>query len=57
MTKSWYESRTLWFALAQGVAGILLVVYSENPGVENIAWVAILKSLVDGYLRLTTKVQ
>ena len=57
MTKSWYESRTLWLAVAQGVAGVLVALFSVNPTLETIGWIAAVKSIVDGYLRITTKIQ
>lgn len=55
MNKNWWESRTLWLAIGQAVAGVLLVVFSENQGVVDIGWVSIVKSFLDGYLRVTTK--
>lgn len=57
MQKNWWKSRTLWLAVGQALIGLFLALYSANPGVQNIGWVAFIKSFVDGYLRLTSKVE
>jgi len=44
-------SRTLWLALAQGIAGVLAVAITDYP---EIGWLAIVKSGIDFWLRYTT---
>ena len=55
MQKSWYQSRTIWLAVGQAVAGILAAVFASNPALQDVGWVLVVKSLVDGYFRITTK--
>jgi len=52
-SKKWYESKMLWIAVFQGVAGVLAAL-SSSPDLQAVGWIAIVKSLVDGYLRITT---
>ena len=54
MSKKWFQSRTIWLAVAQGIAGILLVVYAENPAFGLTGIGAGIKSLLDIYLRYVT---
>jgi len=54
MEKKWYNSRTIWLAVAQGVAGVLLVVYAENPALGLTGIGAGIKSILDIYLRYVT---
>ena len=50
-TKPFWQSKTLWIALAQGVIGILVVVQTSNP---ELGWIVIVKSVLDMYIRTTT---
>ena len=50
-TKVWYQSKTLWIALAQGVIGVLVVVQTSNP---DLGWIVIVKSVLDIYIRSIT---
>lgn len=50
-TKKWYESKTIWLAVAQAIAGILTAVYAENPALGAAGIGASVKSLLDIYLR------
>ena len=54
MTKNILSSKVVWFAVIQAVAGILVAIYSADPSVATIGWVAILKSICDVALRLDT---
>lgn len=49
--KPWYYSRTLWLAIVQGIAGIVMVVATQYPTMGDIL---ILKSIVDMILRVLT---
>lgn len=53
-TKKWYQSKTIWIAVAQGVAGVLVAIYASNPSLETVGIGATVKSLLDLYLRYTT---
>lgn len=53
-TKKWYESRTVWIAVAQGVAGIVAAIFAADPAIKTTGAGLVLKSLYDIYLRLTT---
>jgi len=53
-TKKWYQSRTVGIAAAQAVAGVLAVIYSVDPTVATIGYVAIIKSVIDFFLRAAT---
>ena len=50
-TKTIWQSRTLWLAVIQGIAGVIVILETELPGV---GWVAIVKSVLDVLLRLAT---
>lgn len=50
-SKKWYESKTLWLAIAQGVAGVFVVLATQYPAV---GWIAIGKSVVDFFIRYNT---
>ena len=52
--KKIFESRTFWVAVAQAVASILLVIFTE---LDMVAAAMFLKSLVDILLRLDTKTE
>lgn len=53
-TKQWYQSKTIWLAVAQGVAGILIAYFSSNPVAATVGYGALLKSALDMYLRFTS---
>lgn len=50
--KSWITSRTVWLAILQSVAGIVVIFMTNFPG---IGWLAIVKSIVDIALRFDTQ--
>ena len=49
--KAWYVSRTLWLALAQGLAGIFLALATEY---QSVGWIVVGKAVIDGVLRVLT---
>ena len=53
--KKWYQSKTVQLAFLQAVAGFLAVLLSTHPEVDTVGVLAIVKSLVDLYLRSVTK--
>ena len=53
-TKPWYTSKTIWLAIVQGLAGVLAAVFSADPSVQSIGWLAIVKSVLDFGLRFLT---
>lgn len=52
--KDWYLSRTVWFAVAQGISGVLMAFLVENPALESASWFLMVKSVVDIILRFDT---
>jgi hypothetical protein len=52
--KPWYQSRTIWAAILQGIIGFLVAFNAENPEMNLVGWVAMLKSLYDFIIRLRT---
>ena len=52
--KTLFQSRTFWIAVAQAVVGILTVALTE---LDMVAYIAILKSVVDITLRLDTRTE
>ncbi len=55
--KSVFASRTVWLAIAQGIAGVLVALYATDPSLTNIGWLAVVKSIIDFYLRMNTTQQ
>ena len=53
--KVWWQSKTMWTAVVQGVAGVAAVFLAEQPELQTVGWIAISKSVIDTYLRTTTK--
>ena len=53
--KKWWQSKTIWIAALQAVAGILIAVLNENPALQSVGVIALMKSLVDISLRLVTE--
>lgn len=53
-TKPWYYSSTLWIAVAQALVGVIVAFTSANPALDSVAGIAILKSVLDVFLRLNT---
>lgn len=49
--KKWYQSKQIWLAVLQGIAGVLIVVETQYPGVGG---VVIVKSVLDVALRFLT---
>lgn len=53
-TKKWYQSQTIWLAVAQGVVGISVALLSTNQIGEYAGIVVMIKSFADFYLRMHT---
>ncbi len=51
--KKWYQSRTIQIAIAQAILGLITVFVSEGV-IKDIGFVAIVKSILDFFLRLST---
>ena len=51
--KNWYHSRTIQIAIAQAILGLVTVFISEGV-IKDIGFVAIVKSILDFFLRLST---
>lgn len=55
MYKSALKSRTVWLAVAQAIAGIVVAMIAADPAIEKIGFIVVLKSVLDFFLRLDTK--
>lgn len=49
--KQWWNSRTLWLAIAQGLAGVFTVLATQYA---TIGWIVVGKSILDAILRIIT---
>lgn len=47
-------SKTFWLALAQAVAGLITVFFSDNPGLDAVGGLAVVKSAIDILVRMRT---
>ena len=47
--KKWYESKTIWIAIIQGIIGILITFSTQYP---NCGELLMAKSIIDSLLRL-----
>lgn len=52
--KKWYQSKTVWFAVAQGVAGISAAILASDPNIKFAGILATIKSTADLYIRFST---
>lgn len=52
--KGLWESKTVWLAVLQGIAGVLTAIIASDPAVASIGWVAFAKSVLDFTLRINT---
>ena len=53
--KSLFASKTFWLAILQAVGGIAAASTSADPTTQTVGAGAIIKSIVDIALRMTTK--
>lgn len=56
-TKALIESKTFWIAVAQAILGVIAVFQSAYPELQGVGAIAILKSLLDVFLRAGTDVK
>ena len=52
--KDWYKSRTLILAILQGLAGVVTALMVTDPTLQSVGMVAIIKSIIDVGIRLTS---
>ena len=52
--KKWYQSKTVWLAVAQGAVGLFMAIKSVDPSVTSIGIVAVAKSFADFFIRMNT---
>lgn len=48
-------SKTFWIALAQAAVGLLAIFLNDNPALDGVGFLAIVKSAVDIFVRMNTK--
>lgn len=53
-TKVWYQSKTVWLAILQGIVGILTAVLASDPALKGAGVIATVKSLLDIFIRSET---
>lgn len=51
--KKWYQSKTLWIAVLQGVSGTILAL-SQTGDIKNIGVALMVKTFIDTGIRLLT---
>lgn len=49
--KQWYTSKTLWYAILSGLAGVLTVLMTSYP---DLGWLAIANAAIVAILRALT---
>lgn len=54
--KRWYQSRTIWVAVFQAMAGLLTVLIASDPHLQTAGGLALMKSAIDVLLRFLTNV-
>ncbi len=52
MAKNIWQSKTVWIAILQGVAGVVATIYAVDPAVATIGWMAVVKSVLDMVVRV-----
>lgn len=52
--KKWYQSKTVWLSIAQGVAGIIVAILAQDPAIKGAGVLAVIKSILDFFVRLNT---
>ena len=52
--KKWYQSKTILLAIAQAIFGVLMVFSQEYPELKDVGVIAIIKSVLDIYIRMET---
>lgn len=50
-SKPWYESKVIWLAVLQMIAGIVVVLITKYPAV---GWITVAKSIIDIMIRFAT---
>jgi len=51
-TKKWYKSRTVQLAILQAAIGIVTALITNNPTLQDVGYIAIVKSILDFLLRV-----
>lgn len=54
MAKYIWQSKTVWLAIAQAIAGICLAVFSADPALQATGFGAVVKSVIDIWVRCNT---
>lgn len=49
--KKWYQSKTLWYSILTGIAGVVTVLMGQHPDAGSLA---IVNSIIVGVLRFIT---
>ena len=52
--KAWYESKTIWIAIIQVVAGAAASLLSEDPTIRTAGVIAVVKGVLDVVMRVQT---
>lgn len=52
--KKWYQSRTIQVAIAQGILGVITAFVANDPALESLGALVVIKSILDFFLRLDT---
>lgn len=50
--KKWYQSKTIWLAILQGIFGVVIAL--QNEAMISVGVALVIKSFLDGILRAIT---
>lgn len=56
-TKKWYQSNTVQVAILQAISGVIIALVANDPALQNIGYIAMVKSIIDFLLRAKTATQ
>jgi len=55
--KKWYRSQTVQVAILQAISGVLIALIADNPVLQDVGYIAMVKSIIDFLLRTKTITQ
>ena len=48
------QSKTVWLSILTAIAGVMTVILGENPQLNTVGWITIVKAVIDFGLRMIT---
>lgn len=56
-TKKWYQSNTVQVAILQAISGVIIALIADNPVLQDVGYIAMVKSIIDFLLRAKSTTQ